>query len=146
MSLRNNIVQEVERVLKEIEEPRIALITREPFEVSELAITQFPALLLTFAEETRETITMGQQSFGRRQGTIVVNIRAFVRGTELDRRRNEIIEAIEEQLEHDRNLNLKAQGVQDSQIINIEVINRLQPLAEVSINLQVRYNYLRGAT
>ena len=146
MSLRNNIVQEVERVLKEIEEPRIALITREPFEVSELAITQFPALLLTFAEETRETITMGQQSYGRRQGTIVVNIRAFVRGTELDRRRNEIIEAIEEQLEHDRNLNLKAHGVQDSQIINIEVINWLQPLADVSINLQVRYNYLRGAT
>jgi hypothetical protein len=122
------------------------LVTREPFEVDKLAITQFPAILISFAEETRQTITMGPVSFGRRQGTIVINLRAFVRGTELDRRKNEILEAIEEQLEVDRNLELKDQGVTDTQVVRIETIQRLPPLAELSIDVQVRYNYLRSLT
>lgn len=146
MSLRNSIVEEVQRLLADIEEPRIAHITREPFEASEIAITQFPAILLTFAEETRSTITMGPSAYGRRTGVITINIRAFVRGVELDNKRNNIVEAIEEQLEADRNLGLRSAGVQDSQIISIEVINRMPPLAEVSINLQVNYNYLRATT
>ena len=145
-SLRQQIADYLVTAIQEIEEPRVSKVTKEPFEVSELAITQFPAVLVSFAEETRETITMGAPGIGRRTGTIEFNLRAFVRGTELDKRRNEILEAIEEQLERDRNLGLKEQGVMDTQVVRIENIPRLSPIAEISIDVEVRYNYLRSIT
>jgi len=144
MSLRESISKYIVTVLSEVEEPRPNLVTREPFEVDKLAITQFPAILINFATESRETISMGDVAIGRRAGTIEYEIRGFVRGTELDLKRNQLIHAIEEQLDRDRYLGLKAQGVTDSQLTSVEVISRLQPLAEFRIVFTVRYNYLRG--
>lgn len=144
-SLRQQIADYLVTAIREIEEPRVSLVTKEPFEVSEIAITQFPAVLVTMREETRETITMGAPSVGRRTGSIRFEIRAFVRGVDLDLKRNELLEALEEQLERDRYFELRDQGVMDSQITNIEVIDRQAPLAELLIRLDVRYNYLRGA-
>lgn len=146
MSLRESISQYLVLALKEIEDPRINLVSRDPFEVDKLAISQFPALLVTFATETRETVSMGESAMGRRTGTIEYDIRGFVRGTELDTLRNTLIESVEEQLDKDRYLGLRTSGVLDSQVTEIEVIPRLQPLAEVRIRLVVRYNYLRGTT
>jgi hypothetical protein len=146
MSLREQITNYLVTSLQEIEDPLIVLATREPIDVEKLAITQFPSVLVTFAVETRETITMGMNGVGQRMGVLEFDLRGFVRGTELDRRRNDLIEAIEEQLEQDRYLGLRAQGVQDSQVTEIEVIPRLAPLAEIRIRLVVRYNYVRGAT
>jgi hypothetical protein len=146
MSLRETITKELVRVLKEIEDPRIALVTREPFAVDKLAITQFPAILVQGSTENRETVTMGSPGAGRRTGTIQFNVRAFVRGVELDRRRNELIEAVEEQLEKDRYLGLRAEGVTDTQVRVVAVQDRLEPLAEILITLEVRYNYVRGTT
>lgn len=145
-SLRQQIADYLVTAIREVEEPRISLITKEPFEVSEIAITQFPAVLVTMREETRETVTMGQTGFGRRMGTLRFEIRVFVRGVELDNRRNTILEAMEEAIEADRYLGLQSNGVIDSQIITIEVIDRQPPLAEMLIELEVRYNYLRGNT
>lgn len=144
MSLRESITLELIRVLKEIEDPRPVLVTRDPFAVDKLAITQFPAILVQSLTENRETITLGAPGAGRRSGTIQFSIRAYVRGVELDRRRNDFIEAIEEQLEQDRYLGLRDQGVMDTQIRTIEIQERLEPLAEFLITLEVRYNYLRG--
>jgi hypothetical protein len=144
MSLRNDIIKEIERTLTEIEEPRINFITREQIEIDKIAITQFPAAVVILRQEDRSTVTLGAPGVGRRQGTIRIDIRAYVRGSELDQRRNEMLEAIEEQLELDRYLGLKAQGVMDSQITKIEIVDRLAPLAELLIELEVRYNYLRG--
>jgi hypothetical protein len=146
MSLRESISEYIVTALQNIDDPKPNLVTREPFEVDKLAITQFPALLVAFNTENRQTVTMGAQGQGRRMGTILYDIRAFVRGTELDTRRNILIESIEEQLESDRYLGLRDQGVTDSQITEIEVIPRLQPLAELRIRLEVTYNYLRGNT
>jgi hypothetical protein len=145
-SLRQQIADYIVSAIREIEEPPVSLVTKEPFEVSEIAITQFPAVLVTMSEETRETATMGAPFLAHRFGTIRFDIRAFVRGTDLDQRRNTLLEAIEEQLERDRNLALKSQGVMDSQIVNIRVIERQPPLAELLIRLEVRYNYLRAQT
>lgn len=144
MSLRESISKYIVQALTEIDDPRPNLVTREPFEVDKLAITQFPAILINFAVEERETITMGEIAAGRRAGMIEYELRGFVRGTELDLKRNQLIEAIEEQLDSDRYLGLKNSGVTDSQVVNIEVVNRLQPLAEFRIIFRVRYNYLRG--
>ena len=146
MSLRESITKYLVDTLQEIEEPRPHLVTREPFEVDKLAITQFPALLVNFAIESRTTETMGASGVGRRQGTIEYDIRGFVRGTDLDQQRNELLEAVEEQIEKDRYLGLRAEGVMDSQVTEIEVIPRLQPLAELRIRVVVRYNYLRAST
>lgn len=146
MSLRQQIVENIQAVISEIEYPQPVLVTREPFEVTEIAITQFPAVLITPREENRETISMGAPGSGRRQGDITYQLRCFVRGTELDRRRNELLEAIEEALESDRYRDLLSQGVTDSQVIRIEVLDRMPPIAEFLIDFRVQYNYQRAAT
>lgn len=141
MNLREDIVNHIISSLKDIQDPRPVLVTREPFEVDKLAITQFPALLVSFASEDRELLTMG--SNGIKNGTIIFNIRGFVRGKELDKLRNELITAIEETLESDRYRELRELGVRDSQVSTIEVVDRLPPLAEILITFEVSYTYRR---
>jgi hypothetical protein len=113
------------------------------FDVEKLAITQFPALLIQQTQEERETITMGAPGTGRRMGTMTFEIRGFVRGTELDRKRNDIIERIEETLDADRTRGTSRKDM-ISEITDITVIDRLAPLAEVLITLRVRYKYTKG--
>jgi hypothetical protein len=144
MSIREQVAKNIVDVLKTLEYPALALITREPFVVQELAITQFPAVLVQVQTEERETITMGATGVGRRMGTINYTLRGYVRGTELDRRRNELIEGIEEQLDAKRFRGVD--GVTDSQITLIEIVERQPPLAEVTVTFQVKYNYLRAAS
>ena len=144
MSLRQQIIDAIDIALQEIRDPKPVLVTREPFEPEKLAITQFPALLINFIDEARETTTMGLAGTGRRAGNIRFEIRCFVRGTELDKRRNDMLTAIEDALDLDRYLGLKTQGVTDSQVELIENVARLAPLAELRIEYRVRYNYVRG--
>jgi hypothetical protein len=142
LSLREQVSQNIVDSLMTISEPNVVLITREPFDVEKLAITQFPALLVQVTEEQRETITMGVTGSGRRAGTIIFQIRGFVRGVELDTRRNQLIAAVEDILDSDRYRDTA--GVVDSQVTLIEIVPRLQPLAEFTITFSVRYNYARG--
>ena len=144
-SLRESIVQNTITILKQRADPGFVLVTREPFEVTDLAITQFPALLVNFNTETRQSVSMGAQAIGRRTGTIVLDIRGFVRGTEIDARRNEMISAVEDALDTDRYLNLKSSGVLGSEITEVSVVTRLAPLGEVLLRFEVNYNYLRGS-
>ena len=145
-SLRQQIANEIISKIQNIEDPRPVLVTKEPFEVAEIAITQFPAALVTMRQEDRTTVTLGAPGTGRRTGTIRFDIRAYVRGTDLDQRRNTLLEAMEEAIETDRYLSLRTEGVMDSQIIRIEIVDRQPPLAEMLIELEVRYNYVRGTT
>jgi len=144
ISLREQIADAIVEILQSIDDPKCVLVTREPFEVEKLAITQFPALLIQMTSEDRQTITMGMGGQGRRQGVITYNIRGFVRGTDLDKRRNELTTAIETALDTDRYLGLAEHGVTDSQLTRVEIVNRLPPLAELSLTFIVNYNYLRG--
>lgn len=143
-NLRTRISENIIETLKGITDPRPVLVTREPFEPDRLAITQFPAILIASSNETRQTITMGATSSGRRMGTITYTLRGYVRGTELDKRRNDLIEAIEEALDSNRYRELLDAGVTDSQVIGIDIVDRLPPLAEITITYEVQYNYLRG--
>jgi hypothetical protein len=144
MSIREQVAKNNVDVLKTLEYPALALVTREPFVVQELAITQFPAVHVQVQTEERETITMGATGVGRRMGTINYTLRGYVRGTEIDRRRNELIEGIEEQLDAKRFRDVD--GVTDSQITLIEIVERQPPLAEVTVTFQVKYNFLRAAS
>lgn len=143
-SLREQVAINIVDTLREILEPHVVLVTRDPFDVEKLAITQFPALLVQQTTESRESITMGPPGTGRRMGVMEFEIRGFVRGTELDTKRNELIEAVEEALDSDRYRNV--QGVIDSQVRTIEIVPRLQPLAEFVMTFDVTYNYARGTT
>jgi hypothetical protein len=144
MSLREDLAQAIQVGLQEIQNPRLVLVTREPFEVEKLAITQFPALLIKSGSEERQNVTMGSTAIGRRVGKIEMNVRGFVRGTDLDTKRNEIIDAVERAIDLDQNWGLKDRGVLGSQISVIEIIDRAPPLAEISITITVNYNYLRN--
>jgi hypothetical protein len=144
MTIREISAVNIVECLKEISDPRVVLVTREPFDVEKLAITQFPALLVQQTTETRRTISMGSPSQGRRQGVMTFEIRGFVRGTELDTKRNQLIEAVETALDTDRYRSQWAQGVTDTQITEIQVIPRMQPLAEFAMTIEVTYNYARG--
>lgn len=141
MSLRETIVAHIIDSLKQMEDPKPVLVTREPFEVDKLAITQFPALLVQFDTESRELLTMGAN--GIKNGTLTFNIRGFVRGKELDKARNQLITGIETTLESERYRENYAQGVRDSQITSIAVVERLAPLAEILVTLEVGYTYRR---
>ena len=139
MSLREDFAVNIVKVLKDMADPKPVLVTREPFDVEKLAVTQFPAILVQTTNETRSDISMGIN----RQGIISYSIRAFVRGTELDTKRNDIIERIEETLDSDRTRGTSTKSM-ITQVRNISVIERLSPLAEVLITVEVRYKYTKG--
>lgn len=142
VSIREQAAAKIHEALKEIQDPKPVLVTRDQFEVTELAITQFPALSIQQTQETRTTISMGTQATGRRQGVITFQIRGFVRGVELDKKRNELLASVEQAIDLERYLGVT--GITDSQIVLIEIVPRLQPLAEFIMTLEVTYNYLRG--
>ena len=145
MSIRESTAINIVDTLKEIEAPRPVLVTRDTFDVEKLAITQFPALLVQQTTETRETVTMGVPGVGRRMGTMTFQVRGFVRGTEIDTKRNDLIEAVENALDSDRYRAQRTEGVVDTQVVTIEIVPRMLPLAEFIMTVEVKYNYLRGA-
>jgi hypothetical protein len=80
-----------------------------------------------------------------RQGTISYTIRAFVRGpgVMLDKAKNDIIERIEETLDLDRTRGTGNRNM-ITQVTTITIPERLQPLAEVVLTVEVRYLYKKG--
>ena len=148
MSNRESATNNIITVLKDMDHPKPTFVTREPFDVLKLAITQFPAVLITTGNETREDDAMG----GIRRGTIQVQIRGYVRGDgraqqviTVDQKRNELIERIEETLNSDRTRELSAARAATTRISSVEVIDRTPPLGEFLITAEVRYTFTKGA-
>ena len=75
MSIREQIAKNITEVLGDMDPPRPVFVTREPFDITKLALTQFPAVLITTGNEVREDITMG----GSRRSTIEILIQGFIR-------------------------------------------------------------------
>ena len=149
MSNRENIVNNIITVSEDMDHPKPTFVTREPFDVLKLAITQFPALLITTGNETREDHAMG----GARRGVIQIQIRGFVRADgrsaqiiTVDQKRNELIERIEETLNTDRTRELNASRAATTQVSSIEVIDRTPPLGEFLMTAAVSYSFTKGAT
>lgn len=143
-NLRHQIAEDIVETLQNMTDPQPVLVTREPFEPDRLAITQFPAILVTATSETRDLLTMGDTGSGRKQGTITYTIRGYVRGNDLDKKRNDLIERIEEALDSDRYRSKEKSVVMNSYVVAIDTIERLPPLAEIAITFEVTYNFLRG--
>jgi hypothetical protein len=140
MSNRETVIENIVSLLKDMDDPKPILVSREPFDVEKLAITQFPAILVQSGDEIRFDSAMRS-----REGQINYVIRSFVRGVELDKKKNEIVERIEETLDADRkrgttNFSMK------TQVISVTPVDRLAPLGEVLVTVQVQYKYPRGTT
>jgi len=149
MSYRESAVKNIIAVLKDMNPPRPVFTTREPFDVDKLAMTQFPAILVTAGNESREDHAMG----GARRGIIEVNIRGFVRSDgrqgfvqSVDEKRNDLIERIEEALNTNRDRDLEGAQAATTRVTTIEVIDRTPPLGEFLLIAEVHYSFTKGAT
>jgi hypothetical protein len=148
MSNREDIISNVVTVLEDMDNPKPRLVTREPFDVDKLSLQQFPALLVTTGNETREENSMG----GNRRGVLEVSIRGFVRSDgrkgfvqSVDQKRNELIERIEETLNAQRDRELNATRAATTHVTSIEVIDRTPPLGEFNLIAEVQYSFTKGA-
>lgn len=143
MSAREDIAKNLQEQLLNMTDPAPGLVSRVFFDVQKLAITQFPAILIVTSNEVRQDIATNL-----RQGTIQYQLRCYVRGTEIDTLRNEIIERVEETLEtqRGRDVTLDANNIHNvtTTVGNIEVIERELPLGEAIINVDVTYRYKKG--
>jgi len=147
MSNRESAVKNIIEVLKDINPPRPVFVTREPFDVDKLAMTQFPALLISAGNESREDQAMG----GYRRGIIEINIRGFVRSDgrkgftqSVDEKRNNLIERIEEALNTDRTRELDSARAATTHVSSIEVVERTPPLGEFFMVAEVHYSFTKG--
>ena len=143
MSARENIAINIAEQLENMTNPAPGKVSRVFFDVQKLAITQFPAILVVTSNEIREDI-----STDLRQGTIQYELRCYVRGTEIDTLRNEIVERVEETLEvsRDRDITLASTKIHNvtTRVSNVEVIERELPLGEVVVRVDVIYRYKKG--
>lgn len=139
MSIRNEIAADIVQQLRDIDDPRIGFVTRDPIIVAELANSQFPCITVELLRETREDASMRQSR--SRMGTLEVAITGYVQGVEIDQRRNALIEAIEDRLEEDR----KRDGYsKNARVTGIELLPTTPPFGAFVISYLVYYTYTRG--
>ncbi len=143
MSARENIAKNIFEQLENMTDPAVNHISREVFDVQKLAITQFPAILMVTGNEVRSDISMGL-----RESTLQYEMRCYVRGTQIDTLRNEIVERIEETLElsRDRDITKSVDNIHNvtTRISGIDVVERALPLGEVVVTVEVVYRYKKG--
>jgi len=143
MSARESIAEDIREQLTNMSDPAPGLVTREFFEFEKLAITQYPAILIVTGNEERTDVTLSE-----RQGILQIELRCWVRGNELDTKRNEIIEKIEQTLEASSGRNLTtskdATHYVETSVTNVEVIERNPPIGQVIVTVEVEYMYKRG--
>ena len=109
MSKREDIANNLVSTISGISSPEIKKVTRQPFELDELAQQQYPAVLVQTIEETKEDQELGSGA-KTRICTLEFGISGFVKGSEsnIDTARNELMTAIETELESDITRNNKA--------------------------------------
>ena len=120
-------------------------LTREPFDPQELSDAQFPALFVVSGDETRELSSLGAVGSGKRTGTIDFVLTCFVKGTDsnLDTKRNQVAEVVEETLDNDITRNGNAI---DTQIIEASTDEgTIYPYGGVRITARVLYEFTRGS-
>lgn len=145
MSLREDIAANIITVLDAVTSPiELKKITREPFEPEQLADPQFPAIYISTGDEIREDFALGDTAAGKRSGTIDYVLVGYVKGTEtnLDTKRNQLIEVIEETLDADRTRGGNAKETKIVEVSSDE--GTLYPLGGVRIVVRVFYEFVRG--
>lgn len=141
MSIRENIAIDIVKTLQNIEHPKPIFVSREPIEVTDLAITQLPCCIVRTAAEDRTDATQTGATI-RRTSLVSYEILGFVRSDNIDTALNDMIEVIEEALDVDRTRGGHALNTAITQVdINTE---REAPLGEFTVTVEVFYTYTRG--
>ena len=144
MSIRESVALDIVSTLQAATTPvTLKYVTREPFDFNELSNAQFPAILIQTASETREDVTIGDDSI-RREGVITYELVGYVKSTTIDTARNNLVETIEEALDVDRT---RGGSALDTQIVSIETDEgAIAPVGGVIVTVNVMYNFVRGNT
>ena len=143
MSVRENIASNVASTISGISSPNIKKVTRQPFDIDELSDKQYPVVIVQTSEETREDIELGTGA-KTRQGTIDFVLSGFVKGAEanIDTKRNQLITAIETELENDITRNGNAL---DTQVISVETDEgTLFPVGGIRMTIRCMYTFDSG--
>ena len=143
MSVRENIASDLLSTISGISSPAIKKATRQPFILDELSEQQYPAVIIQTSEEVRDDAELGSGA-RTRHGTIDFVILGFVKGAEanIDTKRNELITAIESEIESDITRNGNAL---DTQVISVETDEgSLFPVGGIRMTIRCMYQYQSG--
>ena len=99
MSKREDIASHIVSTIEAISSPSIQKVTRQPFNLEELAQAQYPAVLVQTQEETKEDQELGEGA-KTRLCTLEFLVTGYIKGSEsnIDTARNTLATAIETQL------------------------------------------------
>ena len=143
MSVRENIASDLLSTISGISSPAIKKATRQPFILDELSEQQYPAVIIQTSEEVRNDAELGSGA-RTRHGTIDFVILGFVKGAEanIDTKRNELITAIETEIESDITRNGNAL---DTQVVSVETDEgSLFPVGGIRMTIRCMYQYQSG--
>ena len=143
MSNRENIASNIASTISGITSPSIKKVTRQPFDLDELSDKQYPVVIVQTSEETREDVEIGSGA-KRRQGTIDFVLSGFVKGAEtnIDTKRNQLITAIETELESDIT---RSGNALDTEVISVETDEgTLFPIGGIRMTIRCIYTFESG--
>ena len=143
MSTRENIASNIASTISGITSPSIKKVTRQPFDIDELSDKQYPVVIVQTSEETREDVEIGSGA-KRRQGTIDFVLSGFVKGAEtnIDTKRNQLITAIETELESDIT---RGSNALDTEVISVETDEgTLFPIGGIRMTIRCIYTFKSG--
>ena len=143
MSTRENIASNIASTISGITSPSIKKVTRQPFDLDELSDKQYPVVIVQTSEETREDVEIGSGA-KRRQGTIDFVLSGFVKGAEtnIDTKRNQLITAIETELESDIT---RGSNALDTEVISVETDEgTLFPIGGIRMTIRCTYEFQAG--
>ena len=143
MSKREDIASHIVSTISGISSPSIKKVTRQPFDIDELSDKQYPVVIVQTSEETREDVEIGSGA-KRRQGTIDFVLSGFVKGAEtnIDTKRNQLITAIETELESDIT---RGSNALDTEVISVETDEgTLFPIGGIRMTIRCIYTFESG--
>ena len=144
MSVRENIASNLLSTISGISSPiTIKKATRQPFPIDELSEQQYPAVIVQTSEETRDDSELGSGA-RTRHGTIDFIISGFVKGAEtnIDTKRNELITAIETDVESDIT---RSSNALDTMVVSCETDEgSLFPVGGIRMTIRCMYEYQSG--
>ena len=143
MSVRENIASNLLSTISGISSLSIKKATRQPFQLDELSDKQYPAVIIQTSEEIREDQELGSGA-KTRMGTIDFVVLGFVKGAEsnIDTLRNQLITAIETELESDIT---RSNNALDTEVTSVETDEgTLFPIGGIRMVVRCTYEFQAG--
>ena len=144
MSVRENIASNLLSTISGISSPiTIKKATRQPFILDELSEQQYPAVIVQTSEENRDDSELGSGAKTRMVLLILLYL-GFVKGAEsnIDTARNQLITAIETELESDIT---RSGNALDTEVVQVETDEgSLFPVGGIRMTIRCMYEYQAG--